>query len=198
MRQIIGVVGPMASGKSEVAKILVEKYDFHRYSLSDRILEECKRMKIKNPDRKTMQNTGDDLRDFYENDVLAVQTLKLVLADKKELVVVESIRHPEEVELLKQFEARIIAVDATPENRFRYMRLRNRPGDPTTYEEFLKLDEREFTYRSENAIYIPGCMQTAEVTIYNNGSLHDLKMKTCGIISGLGIEGVHASKERLF
>lgn len=191
MQQIIGIVGPMSSGKSEVAKVLAER-GFYITSLSDRIREECTRRGIL-INRQNLQNVGDYMRNMYGDDVLGI--LSLTEISQKESVVVESIRHPEEIRLFRGGGMIVIGVDASRANRFKYMQARGREGDPKTYEEFLMRDFREYNQNVAHAINIPACMEMANIIIQNNSTKTDLRMEIYDALEMIGIEGNSRLKE---
>jgi len=83
----------------------------------------------------------------------------------------DSLRNPEEAEFLKNNvkDFILIAVDSSQEIRFQRMIERNKPTDPKTWEEFLKVDNRD--YFDENNIFgqrVRECMNIADFKIVNN------------------------------
>lgn len=173
-RKVFGLVGPIASGKGTVAQILKE-LGFVYYSLSDRIREELDRRGLPIT-REYLQDMGDELRNIFGAEILAVRTLKRINMSGEKRIVIDSIRNPAEISYLKEnLAAAIIAVVASPETRFRLLQVRGRAGDPKTFDEFLALDRRELE-RGEamHKIDINGCLELADYTLKNEGTPDDL------------------------
>lgn len=197
MQQIIGIVGPIASGKGEVARFLSEEYGFFRTSLSDRIREINVKRNLSNT-RETLQNLGDELRRLYGNDILCELTMNLLEDQPK--IVIESIRHPDELKFFRDFgnrNTKIIAVDATREKRFKYMLERNLEGDPKTWTEFLIRDTREYLRLNNSSIDINGCIGLADVIVQNNLSINDLRRSLEVSFKEWGIEKLRSKTERI-
>jgi dephospho-CoA kinase len=191
-----GVVGPIASGKDELARILESK-GYLVISLSDRIREEI--VKRGNGhlvnDRQTLQDVADELRERKRADILALRSLEKI--GKAEKVVFTSIRNPDEIKTLKTFlPIAIISVDASQERRFSFLKRRKRGGDPTTWEEFLEKDGREFREDAEDfRIKVRECMEMADVKIVNNGTKGELRSELERVLSSFG--QAHEGKERI-
>lgn len=195
MKQVvIGVVGPIASGKGELVRILEAK-GFVRHSLSDRIREELTKRGLK-VTRGNLQDMGDELRLRYGDDVLALRTLEKVYRGDKR-VIFESIRNPGEVIALKIFlDAFILGVNASQEKRYEYILARGREGDPKTWQEFKAMDDREITRQRESSQQVDRCLKMADKVIQNEGTLEDLRERIKEVLGDLGIEGAAIDKER--
>ena len=195
MKQVVvGVVGPIASGKGELVKTLETK-DFARYSLSERIREELVKQGFEET-RENLQDMGDKLRHRYGDDVLVLSTLEKVSKSGKR-VVIESIRNPAEIVSLRQYlDAFILGINASQEKRFEYILARGRDGDPETWEEFKALDDREIAIQAESSQQVEKCLKMADRVIQNEGTLEDLRESIEGVLQDLGIEGVSVDKER--
>jgi len=193
----IGVVGPIASGKDEVAKIL-EKEGYLVVSLSDRIREEIVGQGNKHlvNDRQTLQDVGDELREKNGPDILALRSLEKIGSEEK--VVFTSIRSPDEIKTFKTFlPITIIAIDAPVERRFSFVKKRKREGDPTTWKEFLEKDNREFREEAERfQIQVKKCIEMADIKINNDGTKEELRIKVGGVLQSLR-EGQSEDKERM-
>ena len=94
---ILGLTGPNAAGKGEVARILVAG-GFETFSLSDEIREELK-ARGREPTRDAMIDEGRRLRTEHGLDVLARRAVARFTHGVNQ--VVDSIRNPEEVRFLK-------------------------------------------------------------------------------------------------
>lgn len=195
MKQVVvGVVGPIASGKGELVKTLEIK-GFARYSLSERIREELVKQGFEET-RENLQDMGDKLRHRYGDDVLVLSTLEKVSKSGKR-VVIESIRNPAEIVSLRQYlDAFILGINASQEKRFEYILARGRDGDPETWEEFKALDDREIAIQAESSQQVEKCLKMADRVIQNEGTLEDLRESIEGVLQDLGIEGVSVDKER--
>lgn len=179
MRTVIGLVGPIASGKGTVAQILRE-FGFEYYSLSDRIREELTKRQLPIT-REWLQNMGDELRGKYGEAILAQRTSELIAESPNTKIVVDSIRNPSEIKFLRELldaTVTIIGVDASPETRWKRFVERGRNENVTTKEEFLAMDARETQSSGEShKIDITECLKLADRTFENEGTTDDLMRK---------------------
>ncbi len=176
-KTIIGLVGPIASGKGTVVDNLEEK-GYSSYSLSDRIREEI-RSRGQEVTRETLNTVSNELRITFGANILAQRTAEIIEKENLELVVVDSIRNPEEISYLKQrFDAKIIGVVAPQEKRFEFFKNRttNSMGI-SSWEEFKTLDDKELKQEGEHKQQVKACLELADFTIENNGTIEDLKGK---------------------
>jgi dephospho-CoA kinase len=135
---IIGLTGPNAAGKGEVAAYLVSR-GFAYHSLSDVLREELDRRGIL-PTRQNLIALGNDLRASGGAGVLA-EMIRERLGQRD---VVDSIRNPSEVETLRKLPGfTLLGVDAPMEVRFARARRRGRPGDGVLLEEFQAKEAEE-------------------------------------------------------
>ena len=124
-RVVIGLVGPIASGKGFLAEFLIKK-GFAYWSLSDRVREETDRRGLPR-ERGILQDIGNELRLSFGPVVLVRQTLALI-SDAAELVIIDSIRNPMELDFLKALGTVIVGVDASVENRLGWYLERAKKG----------------------------------------------------------------------
>jgi dephospho-CoA kinase len=123
---------------------------------------------------------GNEMRRLYGGHILAKMAVEYLPRDK-EMIIVDGIRNPGEVEFLRrQFGVNfvLVAVDAPAEKRFENISRRNDPRDPRTREEFDAMDARdqgagEPPYGQQ----VAACMQIADHKILNDGTLEDLHNK---------------------
>ena len=182
MKEIkIGLTGPIAGGKGEVVKILIDK-GFKHTSLSDRIRESLAGQGTE-VTRTSMQNEGDRLRLEFGNSVLAARTLELLEGEERG-VVIDSIRHPDEVLALKERKVVMIGVTADQRTRFDRVRSRDRGGDPLTFDEFKSADDREIE-GDDHRINLGGCLELADCVIENEGTIDELAEKVNGVLENL-------------
>ena len=149
----VGVAGLNAAGKGEVVRLL-ERRSFYRASLSDVIRADLAR-EGKEPTRENMIQRGRALRERFGPAVLAERAQRALPSDRNH--VIDSIRHPAEVEALRAGgDFLLLWVEAPPRVRFERSRARGRAGDG---EDFARFEE------------------LADLVIPNDGSLEELGAK---------------------
>jgi len=175
MRSVIGLVGPIASGKGTVAQMFRER-GYEYYSLSDMIREEAVRRGLDLKVTRILQDLGDELRQKFGEAVLAERTVRKINMSEGRKIVIDSIRHPAEARFLKgALKATIVGVDALADIRWRRFQERGRDTNVKTIEEFLALDARETQEPDEPyKIDVTGCLKLADFTITNEGTPDDL------------------------
>lgn len=172
-RIIIGLTGPTAGGKGTIAKHL-EEQGFVYFSLSDVIREQATKYGWRHT-REVLQNLGDEMRASGGADILARMTAETSRFKHADWVVIDAIRHPDEINYLKDFfDAKIIGVTAAPEKLFELMKARGREGDPATFEEFIKVQKREQGKEGTTAMQVNRCLEMADATVWNSGDRADL------------------------
>ncbi len=95
---ILGVAGPYGAGKGEVVEFLRER-SFYALSLSDVIRAALREQGLEET-RERMIETGNALRTAGGPGVLAEKLLAQLLPDRN--YVIDSVRHPSEVEVLRR------------------------------------------------------------------------------------------------
>lgn len=184
MKLIIGVTGPMGGGKGTVVDILREK-GFFGTSLSDRIREEITRRGQKII-RERLQDVADELRRKFGPNVLAMRTWKLVMKQNKNAAI-DSIRSFGEVVFFKEKpNFFLIGVTAPRELRYQRVKERIRDGEPLSYEEFSRLDEKDFkSGEGDEGRDIQECLDKADFLIENTGSLEELREKVDTLLKSI-------------
>jgi len=135
---VFGLTGPNAAGKGEVAACL-RRHGFAVHSLSDVVREEAAARGLP-PEREHLIRIGNLLREEGGPGVLA----RRILPRLGHRDVVDSIRSPGEVEVLRGLPSFVLlAVGAPLAVRFRRALARGRPGDPRTLEEFQARERQE-------------------------------------------------------
>ncbi len=167
---IVGLVGPIASGKSVVARYF-NSQGFFLTSLSDRVREEALARNLP-PIRENLQNIGNELRRNYGNSVLAKLTFDS-LPESAPFVVIDSIRNPGEIELLRQ-ESRtfILGITASSELRLQWYleRAKKRHEDGMTAEDFHRANNRDLGIGEDSSGQrVSDCLNLASAVIHNEG-----------------------------
>jgi dCMP deaminase len=181
---IIGLTGTNAAGKTEVSNYLIRR-GFEYHSLSDEVREEAKK-RGGEIDRDLLIATGNDLRSRHGAGVLAERVLLRLGQDRNH--VVDSIRNPMEVEVLRRRKDFVLlAIDANQELRFARSRLRGREGAVRTLEEFVREENRELESENPASQQLLATRRLADRVVRNDGSLQDLHDFLNELLPGLMI-----------
>jgi len=177
--KVIGLTGTIAAGKELVREELQKRFNCYYVSLSSIIRGELEKKK-KSFNRATLQDLGNHMRKSYGHHILAKLAVSYMPRDK-EMMIVDGIRNPGEIDFLKKTfggDFKLIAVDADTQIRFQRVLSRARSTDPKTYEDFLKIDQRDqgsgekpFGQNSKS------CMEKADFTLMNDGNVQDFVLK---------------------
>ncbi len=181
---VLGLTGPNASGKGEICNYLIKK-GFVSMSLSDILRKEAKRRKML-PARNNLIFLGNFLRAKYGGNILAKRLSKKILKQvHSDKIVVDSIRTIGEIEEFEKiFGDRFILIHITAPLRLRYkfIKKRNRVGDPRSYMEFLSTEKKECS-KSIVKQQIHKCKQKANFFVSNNSTLSVLRTKIDKILN---------------
>ncbi|UCE42551.1 MAG: AAA family ATPase [Candidatus Aminicenantes bacterium] len=168
---IIGLTGTNGAGKGEVASFFVEK-GYAYFSLSDVIREELQK-ENQEITRDNLIRMGNFMRRQFSPDILARRLAKKIQGK----TVIDSIRNPKEVEFFRnQKNFMLLAIDAPVELRFKRVKRRGRMESVSNLQEFLAKEAEEMgTEKNNQQLLI--CMDMADHTIINGGTLEDLRNK---------------------
>ena len=181
---IIAVTGPISSGKGKVAEFFRDK-GFVHHSFSAEIRQMAKERGI-DINRENLSKLGHDLRKESPGKSILGQRLlnkieKEVVEGKKRFVL-EGLRDADEVNIFRKHELEkpemrfiLIGVDAPQEVRFERMKSRGRHGEPETFEEFKKIDDKE--WKGGQGQEVGKLMKMADYIVQNDGTLKELKEK---------------------
>lgn len=177
-RLVVGLTGPNAAGKGEVARLLVA-HGLRYHSLSDIIREEAAARGLP-PTRENLIEIGNDLRRMGGAGVLAERTLARLTGRD----IVDSIRNPAEVEVLRREPAfLLLGVDAPIEIRHARAVARSRPGDGGTLREFAAREDREKgTDPSAQQIHL--ALEMADLRVDNSADLGSLGRQVEALLAG--------------
>lgn len=171
---IIGLTGRNGAGKGEVSKFLAER-GFQVLSLSDVVREEAGRLG-RPVTRATLVELGNQLRKEGGAGVLAERIFSRLDPEKNYLI--DSIRHPEEVQVLeRRRDFFLVHIQAPQRLRFERLRLRGRESDPRTLDEFMALEEKEARSPESSHQQLDKAIAMARGTLENGGPLRDLHEK---------------------
>ena len=171
---LVGITGFIGSGKGITSDFFRMK-GFTVFSLSDFLREEC-RQRGREINRNTLTDIANEWRTLHGPNHLAKKALERV-ADK-ELVAVDSIRNPAEVEELKKRpDFVLIALDAPQEVRFERIKSRDREREIKNFDEFKRFDFSEARSPDPNGKRILSCIEMADIIIKNDKSVQELHEK---------------------
>lgn len=169
--KLIGLTGTNGSGKGEAAAFFTQ-HGFAYFSLSDLIREKLKEQNIE-PSRDNLISMGNTMREQLGPDILARQVMKKITHNS----VIDSIRNPKEILYLKRIKNFILlAIDAPAAIRYERVKNRGRNESASSLQEFIEKEAQEMSSNSSHQ-QLKQCMQMADVTITNAGSLDDFFKK---------------------
>jgi dCMP deaminase len=170
---IIGVAGLNGAGKGEVVGYL-EARSFYALSLSNIIRDELASRGL-GETRERMIEVGTEIRKSEGLGALANRLSEKLVDDRN--YVIDSVRHPAEVEALRARNPhfRLVWVEAAEPTRFERMRGRGRPGDPTTLAELRDLEGRELGGSDPAGQQLLAVRALADETLANDDTLEALQ-----------------------
>ncbi len=181
MKIILGFVGQAGSGKGTAANTLRLKHGATVYAFGD-ILHDILNRLFLPPSRDFLIKLSQTLRQTFGQDALANAMEKQVDESRAELIVVDGIRRPEDIEdLRKNPSFHLIEISASPETRFERLKKRGEKPDEAamTWEDFLAMSQRE------TEATIAAVAAQAEKKITNEGDLAALEKQIEELVAGL-------------
>ena len=176
----LGLTGPNSSGKGEIAGYLASRHGYRCHSLSDVLRDEARQRGVE-PVRAILIPLGNELRAARGPGALA----DMILPRLTPPALVDSIRNPEEVTVLRRLEGFVLlAVEAPLDLRFRRSVGRQRPGDPASLEEFREREAQE-NGTDPMAQQLCATAALADHVLRNDGSLDDLHRAIDNLIERL-------------
>ena len=165
--QVIGISGLPGSGKSLVSEIASQNGAII-VSMGDIIREEAKKR------GETTKQTAQNLRKEHGKYIVSQLTInKIKKIEGKNVIIVEGIRSPDEVDMFKEnFDNFIIlSIFANPNLRFKRLQNRMREDDSKDYNEFKKRDQMELDFGIGSVISL------SDKIIINESDLESYKDK---------------------
>ena len=182
MRQgiVIGLTGPNAAGKGEVAQAL-KKLGFSYHSLSDAVREEALALG-RTTGRDDLILTGNELRRGGGPGILAQRIIPRLCGRD----VVDSIRNPAEVAALRSVPGfTLLGVTAPTEVRYRRALKRGGRGDAVVdLASFLEKEAEENT-ADPAAQQLSATFALADRTLVNDGALDTLRAAVSALVEEL-------------
>ena len=139
---VVCLAGMPGAGKSTIAAGLRDR-GFEVVTMGDVIRAEAKKRGLE-PTRENLGKMMIGLRERLGPGAVAELIRPQLDASESAVIIVDGIRSTDELKVLKKFyEVRLLAVHASADARFGFLRERGRPDDPQTKEHFEERDSRE-------------------------------------------------------
>ena len=168
---IIGLTGKNAAGKGELAEHLKNK-GFAYFSLSDALRDEATKQGLDHS-RDVLIKLGTEMREKFGKGILAERINEKISKLQNKDVVVDSVRHPGEIEELRKNNGfMLIGVDTDAKIRFERLVKRGRAGDSKNLEEFLEHEKRENNDEGSGQ-QLDKCMELVDKIIKSNGTVEE-------------------------
>ena len=167
---IFGLVGTFAAGKGTVATYFKKNHGAVGYRFSDSLRDALDIFGLENS-RENLQGISTVLRERFGENLLARAMAKRVQETDDQLIIIDGVRRLTDIENLRSIPGfALIKITADPKLRHqRYVKRNENAGDDQlTYEQFLEKQNEEADKQ------IPEVMQTADLTIDNNGTFEQL------------------------
>jgi dephospho-CoA kinase len=178
---VLGLTGPNASGKGEVAKYL-GSFGFAYHSLSDVVRSEATRRGLAHT-RDELIRVGVELRTAGGPGALA----RRILSRLSGRAVVDSIRNPGEVATLRTLPRfLLLGVDAPQPLRFERSVRRGRVGDGATLEEFARKEAVENS-TTEAGQQLVATLALSDLVVHNDGTLEELHRRVRAALESAGV-----------
>jgi dephospho-CoA kinase len=167
---IIGLTGPIATGKTTVAKYLAEKYHGKIYGFSGPLRDVLNRLylPLERPNMALMSNI---LRANFGENLISRTIASDIEHDECDFIILDGIRRMPDIETMRALPGfHLLSVDAKAELRWKRMTTRGQNADDAskTFEDFLIYEQAEADRE------IPRVMQDAEATFNNDGDVESL------------------------
>lgn len=176
---VIGLTGLIGAGKSSITKYLIDKYDFSYVSSGDVVRLELKKEGLK-INRENAQLVAKEKVEEFGQDYWVNKVIHIIKNSKTEHSIFDGVRYWIDYSKCKdEFGDNfiLIQVDAPPKIRFERMKLRARPGDPQTFEEFKNQQQKELEFFDLEKIF-----EKKTFFIDNSGELLSLHKKLDAIM----------------
>lgn len=167
---IIGLVGPLATGKGTITSYLVEKHGAKSVKFSQPLRDMIHRCYV-HETREAMAKLAQLMRGEYGNDILVRTLIKDLEKMDVPIAVFDGIRYFDEFHALKERKDFVLwAVNADIEKRHTRIHMRGENADDKT----VTLEQFKKQHTLQTELMIPDIMKKADVHIDNNGSLEEL------------------------
>lgn len=181
---IIGITGTIGAGKGTIVDYLVNNHKFTHYSVRQYLTEELNKRNLE-INRDNLVNLANELRTNNSPSYIAEQLFEQAKKSNDNCVI-ESLRTPGEIlELKNKGNFHLFAAQANQEKRYERVLKRKSSTDAITFEEFKNNEEREMQSEDPNKQNLLRCIEMANFTFHNNGTIEELHEKVKGVINDI-------------
>lgn len=173
---ILGITGTLGAGKGTIVDYLIHKKGFLHFSVREHLITEIVRRGLP-VNRDSMVVVANELR-ANNNPAYIIEQLYHQASVTGKDCIIESIRTPGEVASLRSKEGFfLLAVDADARIRYERIKLRQSETDAIDYATFIENEQREMHSDDPNKQNLSACIDMADYTLTNNGSIEDLRQQ---------------------
>ena len=164
---IIGITGPMASGKTTVIEAL-KKIGYKVVTLSDMVREEARKRGVEE-ERENLMAVGQSLREEFGAGILAVRALETIKSEDGDMWIVDGIRNPAEVTELRKHPDFILIANTAPEEAIIERMFFRKRADDTLDEEVIRKKLRREMGEGEppDGQQVKKCIEMADYVFEN-------------------------------
>lgn len=174
MKKVIGIIGKLCAGKDSVWEYISKKYALPLYSISWKVKSLGEKDHIS---REWLINFSRSLSEKFWDGYIAE---KIIEDAKENTIIIVGMRQKWQIKYLKEnTQFLLIAIEASDEIRFLRMQKRNRPWEPESLEEFIRI-EKEEDWKSVQKI--SACIKQADICLKNEWEIEDLYKKIDTIV----------------
>ena len=169
MQKVIGIIGPIASGKDSTAAYIATKTGAPIYQISAEITKIAIERKIP-IERSHLIELSRELTREHGDDFL---TRRLLQQHAEPTIILVGMRQIGQIEYLrKNASLLLIGITADEKTRFQRVLQRKKEGDPDSIESFKEIETQD---DGPFAQKVSTCMEMADRIIVNEGSLSELE-----------------------
>lgn len=174
--RIIGITGTLGAGKGTIVDYLTTHHGFKHFSVRGYLIKiiEAKGLEV---NRDSMVTTANELRANNSPSFIAEELFKEAEESGNDCII-ESLRTVGEVNALKaKGNFYLFAVDADRRQRYERIVSRASETDKVSFETFAENEDREMNSTDPNKQNLGACMQLADYTFTNNGTMDELYLE---------------------
>ena len=140
---IVCLTGMPGAGKSTIADGLTAQYGYEVINMGNAVRAEAKRRDIE-PTRSNLGELMLELRSVNGPGAIVELIRDSIESSSSDVIIIDGIRSNDEIKALRNIgTVKLLAVHASTDIRFNFLKQRGRSDDPKTKEHFNERDDRE-------------------------------------------------------